>query len=446
MIKLASPSAIVVGGGIAGLTLADKLSSAGIRVVVLEREEKVGGLARSLIYGDFIYDIGPKRFHTYSARVEAYLRDVLGRAYRTIGRDSGVFLLGKFHHWPLQTSSIFRLPPKILARCMVDLFRKPRFDNESFSSYILSRYGRTLYEIFFRDYTLKFCHLEPEAIHEAWARASIHRAIIDKRYQQGSLLDVAKVTLLPKKAKTRFLYPMGGMDKFNSALVKRIERQGGEVVVGAKTRLSGMPGEVPTVKTQGKIWAADRVFWSGSIMRAYDDLLSGTRRKRLRYLALALFNIEARAVFDRGNQWTYFSSPEFIISRTSYPRNFDSSLVPPGWGSLVAEVTVPEDQSSIPWDDWENRVLEELEMAGICRRQDVANVHRQFIPHAYPLYELHYPKHLARVQSELEAFPGLILAGRTGKFWYNNMDDSIEDSLNLAEREIAHWREKSIGI
>jgi protoporphyrinogen oxidase len=443
-LTIPSPSAVIVGGGMAGLTLADRLSAAGIHVLLLEKEEKVGGLARSMVYGDFVFDIGPKRFHTYSTRVEQYLREILGAGYLTLGRKSSVFLLGKLHQWPLAMNSIFKLPPGVLLRCLFDLFRKPPFDGESFSSYIVSRYGRTLYEIFFRDYTQKFCHVEPECMHESWARASIHRAIIDRRYQQGTLLDVAKVALLPKRAKTHFLYPIGGMDRFNETIVMRVLSRGGQVRVGTDTRLLGMPGGVPMVKAGEETIKADRIFWSGPVTKAYEDLVGAKPRRRLKYLSLALFNIEARHVNHDGNQWTYFSSPNFVLTRTSYPVNFDPSLVPSGMGSVTAEITLPEGDQSVPWGDWEEKVLEELEAAQVCLRNDVRDVHRELIPYAYPLYELDYQRRLKAVHSELEAFPGLVLIGRTGKFWYNNMDDSIGDAMGIATEALEDWRSANV--
>jgi protoporphyrinogen oxidase len=281
-------------------------------------------------------------------------------------------------------------------------------------------------------------------MHESWARASIHRAIIDRRYQQGSLLDVAKVALLPKRAKTRFLYPKGGMDRFNETIVTRITSRGGEVRVGIDSRLVGMPGGVPMVQADGQTIKADRVFWSGPVTKAYEDLVGAKPRRRPKYLSLALFNIEAEHVNHGGSQWTYFSSPDFVLTRTSYPINFDPSLVPSGMGSIVAEITLPEDDYSVPWDDWEEKVLEELEAANVCARRDVRDVHRELVPHAYPLYELDYQQRLKAVLSELEVFPGLELIGRTGKFWYNNMDDSIGDAMNIATQALEDWRSANV--
>jgi protoporphyrinogen oxidase len=431
-----SPSAIVVGAGVAGLCLADKLSADRIHVTVVEKEEKVGGLARSLVHGDFVFDIGPKRFHTYSATVEDYLHEILGRAYRTIGRKSSVYFLGNLYPWPLQTSSVFRLPPAILIRCLADLVRKPQSGGESFSAYILNRYGRTLYEVFFRDYTRKFCHVDPEQMHQDWAKGSIHRAIIDKRYDQGSLLDVARVALLPKRTVTRFLYPLGGMDRFHEALANRVRRQGGQILLHTPAGLVRGPDGALLVETPGIVHRADRVFWTAPLTEAHDALVG--RGTHLKHLTLALFAIEARRVHDDGNQWTYFSSPDMLISRTSYPRCFDPGLVPRDAASIVAEVTVPEG-ATVPWDTWEEHVIRDLHETGVCRRDDVRAVHRALIPHAYPVYELGYKERLSRVMDDLAAFPTLVLAGRCGRFWYNNMDDSLEDSMRIAVRELAAW-------
>jgi protoporphyrinogen oxidase len=55
---------VILGGGVAGVTFALEASRRGRRVVLLEREDQVGGLARTLRFGDFRFDIGGHRFHS----------------------------------------------------------------------------------------------------------------------------------------------------------------------------------------------------------------------------------------------------------------------------------------------------------------------------------------------------------------------------------------------
>ena len=174
-------------------------------MTVLEREERVGGLARSYRYGGHTFDVGPHRFHTDDEDVERLVLDVLGEDRLTIDRSSAVWLYNDYHDWPLTRSSLLKLPPLVMARAGVDLFRRPADRGDSLEAYILSRYGRTLYDIFFRPYPEKFCLYKCSELHRDWASAGINRAVIDKRLRFDSLWHVAKTTLLPPRVKTRFI-------------------------------------------------------------------------------------------------------------------------------------------------------------------------------------------------------------------------------------------------
>lgn len=77
---------LVVGAGVAGLTFAHTVLKEGQRVTVVERNDVVGGLARSFQYGDFIFDVGPKRFHTEDKEVLDFLLEILGDDYIVVDR------------------------------------------------------------------------------------------------------------------------------------------------------------------------------------------------------------------------------------------------------------------------------------------------------------------------------------------------------------------------
>ena len=151
----------IVGAGIAGLTAGYLLSQRGYKVIVIEREDRVGGLARSFYYDDFVFDIGPHRFHTDDQEVLTFIEDVLGEKKIVIPRSSGVWMFGKYHDWPLNWRVLFKLPPAIILRTVWDLFFKKTYGGDSFEDYILSRYGKTLYDVFFKPYTEKFLKLSP---------------------------------------------------------------------------------------------------------------------------------------------------------------------------------------------------------------------------------------------------------------------------------------------
>lgn len=68
----------VLGAGPAGLACAYTLSKLGLPVVVVERDDQVGGLARSIVHKGFILDYGPHRFFTKLAPVLDLWNEVLG--------------------------------------------------------------------------------------------------------------------------------------------------------------------------------------------------------------------------------------------------------------------------------------------------------------------------------------------------------------------------------
>ena len=70
----------------------------------------------------------------------------------------------------------------------------------------------------------------------------------------------------------------------------------------------------------------------------------------------------------------------------------------------------------------------------VKKPMDVKRVHIERIRDAYPVYEIDYLRKLDLFFKLAGRFKNLYLAGRTGKFWYNNMDHSIEDAKELATR------------
>ncbi len=65
---------------------------------------------------------------------------------------------------------------------------------------------------------------------------------------------------------------------------------------------------------------------------------------------------------------------------------------------------------------------------------DVERAHIERVPFTYPIYKLNYMQELTRTLRELGRFSNLLLAGRCGRFWYNNMDHSIGQGLTMADK------------
>ena len=86
---------IVVGAGPAGLTAAWELVNAGHEVIVLERDpEYVGGLARTMSYQGFRFDIGAHRFYSKNTEIVRWWRERLPNDFIRIKRRTRILYAG----------------------------------------------------------------------------------------------------------------------------------------------------------------------------------------------------------------------------------------------------------------------------------------------------------------------------------------------------------------
>jgi UDP-galactopyranose mutase len=181
---------VIVGAGVAGLVSAHLLAEAGVQVVVIEKLDDIGGLARSFVYDDtFVFDCGPHRFDTGNPNIKAYLERVLERGTTFFPRKSEVFFEGSYYDWPIKPQNLVQLPPALAGKAFVDLAVNgyKTYEGDNFENYILRQYGPTLYKNFFEGYSIKFLGIHPRETHSDWAKVGINRAIIDDKAEMQNL-------------------------------------------------------------------------------------------------------------------------------------------------------------------------------------------------------------------------------------------------------------------
>jgi protoporphyrinogen oxidase len=428
------PAVTIVGAGVAGLTIGYQLSRRGYQVTLVERNSVVGGLGRTFHYGDFHFDVGPHRFHTENPRVAAFIREILLEEAIEIPRKSGARMFGKYHEWPLRPSILAAMPIALMVTGAKDLIFKERLPGESFEADVVNKYGRTLYDIFFEPYTRKFLFYSPRELHRDWARAGVNRAVIDKRASADSLWNLLKTTMMPRPVETMFLYPPTGVGRFSDKLADSIRSAGGRIILGEDVTAVETAGRRIVAVTAGQERiATDNIVWTAPLTMLNRQL--GLQGIDLEYLSTIFLNFEIGKPPRFDYQWTYFGGDE-IFSRVTSPEAFLKSTVPPGKSGLCVEVTCREGD-----ERWQNpESLTDPVIADLVRtemigsRADIERVHVERVPNTYPIYKLNYMQELTRNLRELGQYSNLLLAGRCGRFWYNNMDHSIGQGLTMADK------------
>src|SRR5215471_79017 len=101
---------VIVGAGPAGLTAAYTLSKHKIPATVLEADDMVGGLSRTVNYKGYLFDIGGHRFFSKWDEVNRIWREVLGSEFVERPRLSRILYRKKFFYYPLRaTNALSRL-------------------------------------------------------------------------------------------------------------------------------------------------------------------------------------------------------------------------------------------------------------------------------------------------------------------------------------------------
>ncbi len=429
---------MIVGAGIAGLTLGHELVQNGQDVTLIEALPEMGGLARSFRYGDFVFDLGPHRFHTEDSRVESFIKNILGDNHLEIRRKSGVWFFDQYHDWPLQTSSLLKIPKREMVKAAFDLVFRPRFRGETFEDFVLSKYGKTIFRLFFKPYTEKFIKYRCDQLHHNWAKAGINRAVIDKKAEVTGIWNLLIRTLFPRKLDTRFIYPEnGGIGAFTDKLGENILIGGGTILTGTKVEALALQDRKVTevVDSRGNRHKVDHVFWTGSL----PDLqkLLGLPDPRLEYLASLFLNFEVDGDPGHDFQWIYYGGTDLVFSRASFPTLFSPRTAPEGKHGICVEIACMEGDGAWNHPDWVmGDVRNQMIKVGLIRRYNaIDRCHVEKVRNTYPIYTMGYMEKKTRASKEIRSCAENVnLLGRTGNFWYNNMDHSIAQALHMSRK------------
>jgi len=426
----------IVGAGPAGLTFAYQALKNNKTIAILEKDSRVGGLAKSYNYNGNIFDTGPKRFHTDDKVVKNFLEEIM--SMNVIGRSTKVFFLNKYFDWPINFKSVLKLPIHTALKTLYDLINKKDYkDLSKFENYIKSKYGNNLYNIFFKPYTEKFLNYPAEDIHSDWASTGINRTVIDKKVKANSVVDILKSLALPEKIDTKFLYPKkDGFGAFFDKLFKLVDNKNNtKTFFNVNINRIIKHNDYLEIFFNDQIIKAKKIIWTGNL-NFLSKIIDNSFESSLEYINTMFFNIIAKEnnVTKNKAQWIYVSEKKNIMSRITCMKEFSKNNCNNGTYNFIVEVT---DSQKKPINfqnelQVENKIINELENMSFIKKKNIENIYLNKIVDTYPIYHSQYKKSYNDLIKLVRAFSKDIhLLGRTGAYWYNNSDHSIRMSIEM---------------
>jgi protoporphyrinogen oxidase len=168
---------VIIGAGPGGLTAAHELVTRGYSPIVLEKAGLVGGIARTETYRGFRFDIGGHRFFTKVPIVQELWEKMLGTDFIRVPRLTHIYYQRRFLNYPLEFLNAFsQVGPVESARILSSYLKAklaPSPEEKTFEQWVSNRFGRRLFEIFFKTYTEKVWGLPCDQIQAEWAAQRI---------------------------------------------------------------------------------------------------------------------------------------------------------------------------------------------------------------------------------------------------------------------------------
>ncbi len=440
---------VVIGAGPAGLTSAYLLAEAGYRVTVLEGSDIVGGISRTARYKGYRFDIGGHRFFTKIAPVQALWDEWLGAEFIDVPRLSRIHYGGRYFDYPLKAfNALAGLGIVNAVRILISYAQaklEPSPFEDTFEQWVVNRFGRRLYELFFKTYTEKVWGIPCTEIRAEWAAQriqglSLARAILSATSLQRR--DDGIKTLLHT-----FKYPRLGPGQMWEAARSRVEALGGRVLLQhLATGIDMMDGTaigVVCTSPEGEVRIeADHIISTTDVrslvraLGAHASPAAHVAGDSLRYrdfLVVALI-LDREHLFP--DNWIYVHTPGVKVGRIQNFNNWSAAMVPEaGRTCLGMEYFCFEGDGLWQGSDAELVMLasRELESLGLARASDVVDGCVVRVTKAYPIYDAEYSQHLEQVRSSIDPIPNLHTVGRNGMHKYNNQDHSMYTAMLTIE-------------
>ncbi len=440
---------IILGGGLSGLSAGHVLVKAGWPVTVFESDPEVGGLSKTVVKRGFRFDLGGHRFITKSRKIELFVKELLGGEFLTVSRKSKIFMRKKFFDYPLRPSNVlfglgipttFKIIFDYSIERIKNLFVSPI--NVSLEDWVVNNFGRTMFNLYFKEYSEKVWGIGCESISKEW---------VEQRIKGLSLWAAIKNAFFKFSGKhidtlaDKFIYPINGIGQISVRLKEEIDERN---AVLTDTRVIQINHEDFSVRdvnvmNNNRLYSAKGEAFISSIPltaliqmlhpAAPDDIVEAAAHLKYRDIVIVTVMLNREKVTDL--TWMYLPEKNIQLGRIHEPRNWSPSMAPEGKTSVVSEYFCFKDDRVWNSSDEELTAItvKQLEELGFINGSEIIDSCVIRLPNAYPLFEIGYSEHYNKILEYLKNFKNLNIIGRGGMFRYYNMDHAMESGIELAE-------------
>ena len=442
----------ILGGGLSAITLAYFLQDNEQieEITILEKEDAIGGLCRSIKKDGYTYDIGPHILFSKDKEMLELMIDVVSKTNK-LRRSNQIIHKGRYVQYPFE-NDLSKLPKEDLEYC-ITAFQNNPYENyaaQNMLQFFLKTFGEGITNLYLRPYNEKIWKHDPSFMdtqmveripkptNEEILRSAagetvdgyVHQLYFDFP-ETGGIEAVVKGFADRLKYKCRILLNQEIQDIYRDGDVFFVKTE--DAVYQSDKLVSTIPVQELTCRYRGAAGCAGEKGGTGKAVEA--EAAVGTYVKDLKYNSIIIAFVKTKENLSGANFAFMIADKQVLFHRIS-KMDFLGEQYKTDGASYMVEVTFRQGDwiDNLPQPELEKKILTGLKEIGFVEKEEDAGfVNITKHKYAYVIYDLNHKSNMDKIR-EYYGGEGIYLHGRFGNFEYWNMDRILRESKTLAEK------------
>jgi protoporphyrinogen oxidase len=425
---------VVLGSGMAGFGAAYRLHAEGIIPTMYDKNAYHGGHTASFRHGSgFLFDIGPHISFTKDTRIQELYAESVNQQYETVQININNYWRGHWPQHPVQLH-LHGLPEDVIIKVIGDFVEEhhaPERQVKNYADWLLASFGRTFSELFPMQYARKYHLTTADNMSTEWLGPRIYRPSLEEVLRGALSASAPQIHYI-----THFRYPSeGGFVSYLKKFVPMGSVKFNHELVSIDPRarqLSFANGFVAQYDALvSSVALPDLV---RMIRGVPQDVLDAASRLACSTCVLVNIGVDRNDLSEA--HITYFYDEDICFTRLSFPHMLSASNVPPGAGSIQAEVYFSDKYKPLTGspDELIEPVINDLRRCGLLRENDrILFSSAMLVRYANIIFDLDRAAALKSVHGYLDDI-GINYCGRFGDWGYLWTDESFKSGENAAQK------------
>lgn len=424
---------VILGGGLSAISYAYFMQEKKEidEILILEKEDRPGGLCRSITKDGYTYDIGPHILFSKDKEMLSLMLDMLTQK-NDLKRSNHIIYKGRYVQYPFE-NDLSKLPKEDLDYCVASFIHNPyeNYQTGNMLQFFLKTFGEGITNTYLRPYNEKIWKYDP-----CFMDTQMVDRIPKPAYEE-IMRSASGETVDGYVHQLYFSYPATGgieavvrgfMKKLGSKCkirceqeIESVKKRDGyfDVTVNGETiRTKYLMSTIP-VQELAKVYDIPE-----KIQKCVDNL---------RYNSIMIAFVKTKEDLS-GENFAFMIPEKDIIFHRISKMDFLGEAYNSGGAAYMVEITYRKEDytDSLSDEVLTEQIGEGLKKIGFIRKkEDMELINLTKHQYAYVIYDLNHKENMEYIREYFEG-QGIMLNGRFGNFEYWNMDRVIRESKNRA--------------